>query len=140
MTQIREIMTKQSTYINPTTTLQEAAKIMKNKDIGFLPVADNDHIVGVITDRDIVTRSLTQGTALTGTTVQEAMTKKCLYCYENDTVEQVSENMAKNQVRRLPVMNSSKRLVGIISLGDIATHGNKQAAGQALTSISKHTH
>lgn len=134
---IKEIMTKEVKYIEPTVTLQEAANIMRDKDIGVLLVGENDHLTGVITDRDITVRTVANGVDPKTTTVKQAMTPKCLYCFEEDSIEDTAENMAQNQVRRLPVMNKDKRLVGIVSLADITVKGSKQVASVALEGISK---
>jgi len=138
MTQVKEIMTKDCNFIDSNATLQQAAKIMKDKDIGFLPVGDNDKIIGIITDRDIVVRTLANGKEINTTTAKDVMTPNCLYCFEEDSVEEVSTNMAKNKVRRLPVLNASKRLVGIVSLGDVSFKGSTKSAGEALGTITKH--
>ena len=136
--QVKDIMTKEVKYIAPNLTLKEAAGIMREKDIGALPVGENDHLTGVITDRDITVRAIANGFDPKTTTVKQAMTPKCLYCFENDSIEETAKNMAENQVRRLPVMNKDKRLVGIISLADISIKA-KQAAGEALQGISQRT-
>jgi CBS domain-containing protein len=133
---VREIMSKDCKVIDPNTTFQEAAKIMRDKDVGCLPVGEHDRLVGIITDRDLVVRSLANAKEVQTGKVKDAMTPKCLYCFEEDTIEEVSENMAQNQVRRLPVLNSSKRLVGIISLGDLCCKGSKETASEALQAIS----
>ena len=134
---VREIMSKDCKVIDPNTTFQEAAKIMRDKDVGCLPIGEHDRLVGIITDRDLVVRGLVNGKDVQSAKVKDAMTPKCLYCFEEDTIEEASENMAKNQVRRLPVLNSTKRLVGVISLGDLCCKGSKQTAAEALESISK---
>ena len=138
--QIKEIMSKDVKFVDPNTTIQEAAKIMREKDIGSLPIGENDRLVGMITDRDIVIKTLANGKDVKETKVTEAMTPKCLYCFEEDTIEEVSKNMAESQVRRMPVLNREKRLVGIVSLGDLCCKGSKQAAGDALQAISQKTH
>jgi len=136
---IKEIMSKEVKFVDPNTSLQEAAKIMREKDIGILPIGENERIVGMLTDRDIVIRTLANGKDVKSTTVKEVMTPKCLYCFEEDTIEDVSKSMSQSQIRRMPVLNKEKRLVGIISLGDLACKGSKQVAGDALQSISQKT-
>lgn len=137
---IKDIMTKEVKYIDPNTTIKEAAHIMRDKDIGALPVGEKDQIIGVITDRDIAIRSIANGSDPQTETVKQIMTPKCLYCFEEDSVEETAKNMAENQIRRLPVMNKEKHLVGIISLADISIKASKQAAGEALQSISQKGH
>lgn len=138
MTQVKECMTKNANYINSSTTVQQAAKLMKEKDIGFLPVGDNDKIIGIVTDRDLVVRSLANGKDITSTTVKDIMSPGCLYCFEEDSVEDVTKNLGKNKVHRLTVLNKSKRLVGVITLGDVSRKGAAQKAGEALSTITKH--
>lgn len=139
---VKEIMSKEIKFVEPKTCLPEIAKLMRDEDIGVLPVEDldKDRIVGVVTDRDLVIRGLTNCKDAGEKTAEEVMTPNCLYCFEEDTVEEVCENMSKNQVRRLPVLNKDKRLVGIVSLGDLATKGCDHEAEEALHAICEVTH
>lgn len=134
---IKDIMTKEVKFIEPTVTLKEAANIMREKNIGALPVGENDQLTGVITDRDIAIRAIANGSDPKTTTVKQAMTPKCLYCFEEDSIEETGRNMSENQVRRLPVLNKDKRLVGIVALADIILKGSKQTAAEALQGISQ---
>jgi len=138
--QIREIMSRNVKLASPDDTLQEAAMMMAELDAGALPVGENDRLVGMITDRDIAIRGDAAGCDPTSTLVERIMSRESVkYCYEEDDVDDVARNMAEQQVRRLPVMNKDKRLVGIISLGDIARRqasGADQAAADALRAIS----
>lgn len=138
--QVREIMTKAVKYIDPNTPLKEAAHIMLDKDVGSLPVGENDRLVGVITDRDITIRAIAKSNDPQTTTVRQIMTPKCIYCFEEDSIEEAAKHMGEHQIRRLPVLNKDKRLVGVISLGDICCKGSKQAAAEALDAISKQAH
>lgn len=131
---VKEIMTKKVTLARPGESLVEAAKQMKRKDYGSLLVSENDRLVGVITDRDIVLRAVSKGKDLATATVKEVMTPKVLYCYEDETVEKAAANMAQNKIHRLPVLNKQKRLVGVISLGDISSCATGPA-GKALHDI-----
>src|SRR5215217_8731727 len=103
----------------PDQTIQDAAKIMSDVDAGVLPVGENDRLVGMITDRDIAVRAVAEGKG-PDTPIREVMTQDVKYCYEDDDTNDVARNMADIQVRRLPVLTREKRLVGIISLGDMA--------------------
>jgi len=116
---IREVMTRDAKLIHPDDTLQQAARLMKDCDCGILPVADGDQLVGMITDRDIAIRCVAEGKG-PNARVTEAMTQEVLYCFEDQDTQNVCQNMADIQVRRLPVMNRNKRLVGIVSLSDLA--------------------
>lgn len=139
--QIREIMSRQVKLASPQDTLQEAARMMADLDAGALPVGDNDRLVGMITDRDIAIRGDAAGCDPTSTPVERVMSREAVkYCFEDDDVDAVARNMADLQVRRLPVVNRDKRLVGIVSLGDIAKRradGTDKAAGDALRGISR---
>lgn len=119
MTTVAEIMSKDTKLIGPTDTIQRAAQLMKETDCGILPVQDGDRLAGMITDRDIAIRCIAAGRG-PDTKVSEAMSEEVLYCYDGDDITDVCQNMAENQVRRLPVMNQDKRLVGIVSLSDLA--------------------
>jgi len=131
-------MTRNAECIPPEATLQEAAKRMKGLDVGSLPVCDNDRLVGVVTDRDITVRCVAEGHDPRTDDVRHAMTPKVHYCFEDDDVTQAAEVMRKNRVRRLPVLNRDKRLVGIVALGDLAVEdGNEQLTGRALEGISE---
>lgn len=117
---IKEIMSTSPQFIPSTATLQEAAQKMSELDCGFLPVGEGDKLVGTITDRDITIRATAKGLA-PSTKVQDVMTSKVLYCAENDSAEEIAQNMAENEVRRLVVLTDrkAKRLAGIVSLCDI---------------------
>ncbi|MBA3519655.1 MAG: CBS domain-containing protein [Rhizobiales bacterium] len=134
--QVRELMTRDVRLLGPNDTIRNAARQMRDDDIGSLPIADGDRLVGYITDRDIVVRALAEGRDA-DTTVREVMTERVLYCFEDETIEDVAANMAHNQVRRLPVLTREKRLVGIVALGDIATQGSDEPAEDALEGVSR---
>jgi CBS domain-containing protein len=134
--QVREIMTKKVRLTSPEDSIRDAAQIMRDDDIGSLPVASGDRLVGYVTDRDIVIRALADGGG-PDTKVQEVMTDRILYCFEDDDVQDVAANMAENQVRRLPVLTQDKRLCGIVALADIATRGDEESAEDALEEISE---
>lgn len=137
--QVREIMTRDVRMLRPSDTIAAAAEMMEREDIGSLPVAENDRLVGYLTDRDIVVRALAKG-GDRSTPVREVMSERVLYCFEDDSVEDVAENMASNQIRRLPVLTREKRLCGIVSLGDVAVKGSDKAAEEALDGISRPLH
>ena len=135
---VRDIMTRDVQLLAPHNTLQEAARLMRDDNIGSLPVADGDRLVGYLTDRDLVIRGLAEG--LSGDShIHDVMTDQVLYCFEDEDVEEVAVNMADNQVRRLPVISREKRLVGIVALGDLATKAADASAEDALEGISQQT-
>jgi CBS domain-containing protein len=133
---VNEAMTRDVRVANPDETLQQAAKLMASLDAGVLPVGENDRLVGMITDRDIAIRGIAVGKG-PETKVRDVMTEEVKYCFEDQDVDEVIQNMGDIQVRRLPVLNRDKRLVGILSLGDVATVGSKNATGEALQKISR---
>ena len=133
---IREAMTRHVRTVSASSTLREAARVMAEIDAGVLPVAENDRMIGMVTDRDIAVRGTAVGKGPEAT-VGEVMTPEVLYCYEDDAIEDVCENMSDMQVRRLPVVNSDKRLVGIVSLADLAVRADGPDAGMALEGIAR---
>ncbi|MBX3534834.1 MAG: CBS domain-containing protein [Xanthobacteraceae bacterium] len=132
---VNEVMTTEVKIADPSRTIQDAAKLMDQTDCGSLPVGEGDRLVGMITDRDIVIRAVAAGLPA-DTPIRDVMTKEMKYCFENDEVEDVAENMGDIQMRRLPVLNSKKRIVGIVSIGDLA-RSDDECAGEALASIAQ---
>ena len=135
---VGEIMTRDIQTIAPEDTIQKAAKLMDDLNVGILPVCDGTRVVGVITDRDITVRATSMGLSPTEHQVADFMTDEVYYCLTEDSVESVAENMAHIQVRRMPVLDRENRLVGMISLGDIATHASQyRTTAEALRKISE---
>jgi CBS domain-containing protein len=134
--QIREVMTSDVKMVRPHQTIQEAALLMAEADAGALPVAENNRLVGMITDRDIAVRAVAAG-RLPDTPVRAVMSDEVMYCFEDQELEEVAQNMGDIKLRRLPVLNGKKQLVGIISLGDIALANGPDGAGAALCDISE---
>lgn len=132
---VRDKMSRDVKTVAPETTIQEAARIMAEADVGALPVAAGDRLAGMVTDRDITVRAIAIGKGLE-TTVSEVMTPDVLYCHEDEDIGHIAENMAENQVRRLPVVDVDKKLVGIISLADVAD-ARTDEAGEALEGITR---
>ncbi|HEX6006938.1 MAG TPA: CBS domain-containing protein [Burkholderiales bacterium] len=120
---------------NPDQTIRDAARMMSEIDAGVLPVGENDRLVGMITDRDIAVRAVAQDKP-PSTKVRDVMSREVLYCYDDQDLDEVAVNMGDEQVRRMPVVNRDKRLVGIISLGDLAQTANAKTAGRAVADIS----
>jgi CBS domain-containing protein len=136
--QLKDVMTRNVEVIEPDATLEDAASRMDALDIGPLPVCENDRLIGMITDRDITVRSTALGQDPKTTHVREAMSKDVLYCHEDDDVGEAIRLMETNQVRRLPVLNREDRLVGIISIGDLAVETrNERLSGEVLTRVSE---
>ena len=136
--QLKDVMTPTVERIHKDATVYEAAQKMKTLDVGMIPVYDGDQLVGMITDRDITLRVAAEARDATNVQASEVMTPEVIYCFEDQTIEEAARVMEKHQIRRLIVLNRAKRLVGIVSLGDLATHRQGQkAAGAALRGISK---
>lgn len=133
---ISKCMTRDVKLANPDQTIQEAAKMMCDCDAGVLPVGENDRLVGMITDRDIAIRAVAEGKSC-DTKIREVMSDEVLYCFDDQELEDVARNMADIKVRRLPVLNRNKHLVGIISLGDLSKKENAEVTAKAVSSISK---
>ena len=132
---VSKIMSRDVTLLNPDQTICVAASLMAEIDAGALPVGENDRLVGMITDRDIVIRAVAQGKSA-DTKVADVMSKEVLYCFDTDEIDEVARNMGKARVRRLPVVNRDKRLVGIVSLGDLARNDDATNIGQTMTRVS----
>lgn len=135
---IRDIMTREVTLASPRDDLQRAAMLMRDHDFGLLPVAENDRLVGMLSDRDIVVRGVAAGFDPEQHQVGEIMSPDMKYVYDDEYMEDAIRSMSVLRVRRLPVLNRAKRLVGIVSLGDLAVR-ESAPAGDALQSISTHT-
>jgi CBS domain-containing protein len=135
---VKQIMSRNVECITPSTTIAKAAEKMLDSDIGFLPICEHDHIVGTVTDRDITIRSVAQGRDPRLAPVSEIMTPGGFYCYEDEDVEHVAQQMQEKEVRRIVIMNRDDSIVGVVSLGDIArTTGETQLAGETLGEIAE---
>ena len=132
-----DIMTREVEVVRPEDSLQKAAMLMDKINVGFLPVSNGERVVGVITDRDIAVRAVAEG--LDGNAkVRDVMSDGIRWCYEDEPVERVAQIMSEHQIRRLPIVNRDKRLVGIVALGDLAVKERETApATEALCEISE---
>jgi len=133
---VSEAMTREVRLTKPKQTIRAAAKVMAEMDIGVLPVAERDRLIGMVTDRDIAIRAVAAGKN-GDTPVRDVMSPGVMYCFEDEELDHVAHNMAEVRVRRLPVVNRSKRLVGILSLGDIAVAVEPQLTGDAVSGVSQ---
>jgi CBS domain-containing protein len=135
--QVRQVMSAAPRVAAPSDTLRDAARLMAEIDSGFLPVGEHDRLVGAVTDRDITIRGVALGLG-PDTKVADVMSTEVRYCFDDEDVADVARNMGELQVRRLPVVNRDKRLVGVVSLGDIAIEpATDEDAAQALTAVSR---
>jgi CBS domain-containing protein len=134
---VQSIMSPDCKYLDQDAAVIDAARLMANEGFGSVPITDGSKLIGMLTDRDIVVRGVAKGVDLDTARVSELMSDTIYYVYADENVDDVAENMAEMQVRRMPVVDRDKKLVGIVSLGDISTKGAKKPAADALKEISK---
>ena len=137
MTLVRDVMTRKAEWIGPETTLQDAAKKMRDKEIGSLLVGEDDRIIGMVTDRDIACRGVAQNLNPATTPVRKVMTEKIVWCFDDQEVEDAAHLMEGKKVRRLAVMNRKKRMVGLLSVDDLA-HRMHELSGEILDQVTAH--
>ena len=135
---VRDAMHKGATWVEPTTSVTEVAKRMRNNDVGAIPVKTNSHLVGIITDRDITCRAVAKRGDIGNMTAQDVMTKDVVCCSPDDDIGVAIKVMEAKQVRRLPVTDSHKAIIGILSLGDISHKIGKDKSGEVLRAVSEH--
>jgi CBS domain-containing protein len=132
---VREVMTGDVRLADPDRSIREAAQMMAEQDIGSLPVGENDRLVGMITDRDIAVRAVSKGLG-PDTKIREVMSKEVKYCFDDEELDGVAHNMGDVKVRRMPVLNRDKRLVGIIALSDLSRCEDAAKTGRTVAEIS----
>lgn len=138
---VREAMHKGAEWVGPDTPIRELAKMMRESDIGAIPIGENDRLVGMVTDRDIVCKGLAgDGFDLSRATARDVMTPSIHCCREDDDLAKAVRHMEKLQIRRLPVINKSKRMTGMLSLGDISNSAPTELLSQCVRSVSAHHH
>lgn len=137
--QVKDVMTPTVDLADPNMKARDAARKMREDDVGALPVGENDRLVGMVTDRDVAMRAVAGEGSAENTAVRDVMSKGVYYCFEDEPLQRAGELMAEHQVHRLPVLNRDKRLVGIIAMADLARNGDEgqQAAMIALQGISQ---
>ena len=136
MQKISEVMTRNVQVISPEATIKEAAQQMRGGDFGMLPVGENDRMIGAISDRDIAIRAIAEGKE-SSTRVRDVMSEGLVWAFDTDSIEDAAKLMSEHQIRRLPVVDKDKRLVGIVSLSDMAGNGEARRAADALSHISR---
>ena len=138
MQRLKDVMSRDVKRVTPDTTIREAAQQMRDGDFGMLPVTENDRMIGAISDRDIAIRAVADDKG-PATTVRDVMTTGICWAYEDESVERAAQIMSERQVRRLPIVDRDKRLVGIVALGDFAVERAEiEPAATALSGISQH--
>ncbi|WP_163266901.1 CBS domain-containing protein [Chelativorans alearense] len=135
---VSEAMHKNATWVPPTMPLPEIAKIMKDQDIGAVPIGENDRLIGMVTDRDIVTRALPNGHDASTMTARDVMSPGITYCRSEDTLEEAIQLMEAKKIRRLPVIDADKRMVGILSIGDLSHCCDEDLTGELMQAVSEH--
>jgi CBS domain-containing protein len=137
---LKDIMTPDVEVVSPGDTLEEAARKMAELDVGPMPVCEGDRVVGMLTDRDITVRATAAGCDPKATLICDAMTQDIVCCYEDQEVQEAASLMKEKQIRRLPVLNRANELVGIVSLGDLATATmDRGQSGEVLKEVSEPT-
>lgn len=137
MNPVSDVMTRGVRTLSPDDSLRLAAQAMEEMAIGAIPVCDGQRLVGMVTDRDLVVRGLAQGLPPERTLLREVMSPQVQWCYEDQSIEEAAQLMCDAQIRRLPVVDHDKRLVGLLSLGDVAVRAGPEDAAQALQDISQ---
>jgi CBS-domain-containing membrane protein len=133
---VKEVMSERVVRVSPDSNVKDIAIAMRDGDLGSIPVSEDDKLIGMVTDRDIVIRGLTGTMETRQLTARDVMSPSIKYCFEDQPLEEVLSNMADQRIRRLPVVSREKRLVGIVSLADLAKEGTLRETGAALEQIS----
>ncbi|MCP4319254.1 MAG: CBS domain-containing protein [Hyphomicrobiales bacterium] len=135
---VKDVMHSGVSWVEPDTKLSAIAKIMQDEDIGSVPVGENDRMIGMVTDRDITCRALANGKNPETLTARDVMSPGITFCVESEEIEDALQIMEKNKIRRLPVISEEKRMVGMLSLGDIASSLPQDLAGEVMRAVSAH--
>ena len=135
---VRQAMHKGVTWVDPSTPVEQLARLMREHDIGAIPIGENDRLVGMVTDRDIVCRCIAAGLDLKSATARDVMTEGIIFCLDKQELEDAARIMEMKQVRRLPVINGKKRMTGMLSLGDVYNAGPRYISGEAMHAVSAH--
>jgi len=135
---VKDAMHKGVEWRGPTAPISEIAKVMKESDVGAVPICANDRLVGIVTDRDIACRAVANGTDLAKLTASDIMTKSIVYCMDNEDIEDAVHLMENNQIRRLPVVDDEKRMVGMLSLGDLSHSVSHELVGELAEAVAEH--
>ena len=135
---VRDAMHKSAEWVEATTPIQTIAMKMRDLDVGAIPIGENDRLIGMVTDRDIAIRAVADGRDVSTLTAREVMSKGIVYCRDNEDVEDAVRIMEQKQIRRLPVLDEKKRLVGMLSLGDVCHSASHEISGETLTAVSAH--
>jgi len=135
---VRQAMHKGVTWVDPSTPVEQLATLMREQDIGAIPIGENDRLIGMVTDRDIVCRCIAAGLDPKSATAREVMTEGIVFCLDKQELEDAARIMEMKKVRRLPVINGKKRMTGMLSLGDVYHAGPRYISGEAMHAVSAH--
>jgi CBS domain-containing protein len=135
---VKSAMHNGAEWVGPQTSVTEVAKKMRKLDVGSIPVGENDRLIGMVTDRDIICRGVANGGDLSKLTARDVMTKGIVYCRDRDSIDEALGIMESKQVRRLPVIDDNKRMIGILSFGDISHAAPPKQAGELMAACSAH--
>jgi len=135
---VKKIMHKGVEWVSPDTLVTALAKKMRKSDIGVIPVGENDRLIGMVTDRDITVKGVANGKDLSKLTARDVMTKGVIWCRDSDDVADAARTMESKQVRRLPVIDKDKRMVGMLSLGDISQAASRRLSAEVTKAVSAH--
>ncbi|KAB2912421.1 MAG: CBS domain-containing protein [Hyphomicrobiaceae bacterium] len=133
---VKQAMHSGAQWVEPGTPLTELARLMREHNIGAIPIGENDRLVGMVTDRDIVCRGLAAGLDLSSATARDVMSKGIYYCRDTQDVADAARTMEQKKVRRLPVIDQDKRLIGILSVGDISRTGERALCGEIVQAVA----
>jgi CBS domain-containing protein len=137
---VRQVMTADVYTVRPDASIFDIAELMRDEDIGAVPVVEDEKLIGMVTDRDIVVRALADSRDVSQANARSVMSGNLLYCFDDQSVEEVLDNMGEQQVRRMPVVDRDKRLVGVVSIGDLSAAAPPDRSGESLSQISQPTH
>lgn len=135
---VKDAMHEGAEWVTPDTPVSEIARRMRDKDIGAIPVGENDRLVGMVTDRDITCRAVAAGKDVSKTSAREVMTKGIVYCRDTEELDDALRIMEQKKLRRLPVIDEKKRMVGMLSLGDIAHSATHELTGEVVSAVAEH--
>ncbi len=135
---VKDAMHKGAVWVSPDTSIMEIAKKMHEQDIGAVPVGENDRLIGMVTDRDIVCRAIAAHKDISKLKARDVMTKGITFCRNENNLEEALQLMEQKKIRRLPVIDENKRMVGILSLGDISHRASKNLTADVVKAVSAH--
>ena len=135
---VKDVMHTGVSWVEPDVSVAEVAKKMRNEDIGAVPVGEHDRLIGMVTDRDITCRGTAEGASPKELTARDVMSKGIIFCRDEEDVDDALRIMEHKKIRRLPVLNEDKRMVGMLSLGDVSSKVSESLSGEVMRAVSAH--